>query len=55
LGVQLILLPGGEEKVSDTYVIEIDSERYYLCFRWVSYIPGTMTQTPGAEPSPTAR
>jgi len=24
--------------------------RHYLCFRWVSYIPGTTAQTPGAEP-----
>ena len=28
---------------------------YYPCFRWVPYIPGTMTQSPGAEPGFTAR
>ena len=24
--------------------------RHCPCFRWVRYIPGTMAQTPGAEP-----
>ena len=29
--------------------------RHCLCFKWVPCISGTTTQTPGAEPGPTAR
>jgi len=29
--------------------------RHCPYFRWVPYIPGTTTQTPGTEPGPTAR
>ena len=29
--------------------------RHYPCFKWVPYIPGTIAQTPSAEPGPTAR
>jgi len=24
--------------------------RYYPCFRWIPYIPGTTAQSPGVEP-----
>ena len=29
--------------------------RHCMCFKWVSYISGITTQTPGAEPGPTTR
>jgi len=36
-------------------LLKLIEKRYYLYFRWVTYIPQTTVQTPGTEPGDTAR
>ena len=36
-------------------LLKLISWRHCPCFMWVPYIPRTTAQSPGAEPSPTAR